>query len=166
MKLGKGTYVCDSARIIGRVECGEDCFFLFGSVARGDGGSISIGDRVNLQDNACIHADPHAPVVVGNDVSIGHGAVVHGCTIESGTIVGMNSTVLNGARVGKGCIIGAGAVVPENAVIPDFSLAVGIPAKVIRTNPAMIEQCMLNSAAYQQLKQQYKAGEFRIVSKM
>ena len=166
MKLGKGTYLCDTARIIGRVQCGENCFFLFGAVVRGDGGTIQIGARVNVQDNACIHADPHAPAVIGDDVSIGHGAVVHGCTIGSGTIVGMNATVLNGAQVGKGCIIGAGAVVPENAVVPDYSLAVGIPAKVVRTNPAMEQQCMLNSAAYQSLKCDYENGAHKIVSKL
>ena len=79
MKIGQGTLICDSARVIGKVETGQDCFLLFGAVLRADGGEIRLGDRVNIQDNATLHCDPGFPTTLGNDVSVGHGAVVHGC---------------------------------------------------------------------------------------
>lgn len=159
MKVGKGCVVLDTARVVGNVVLAEDVFVLYGAVLRGDAGSIEVGPRSNIQDNAVVHADEPFPARIGADVSVGHGAVVHGCTIGEGTIVGINSVVLNGARVGKGCIIGAGAVVPENAVIPNYSLAVGVPARVVRTNEAFYQRGMLNAAVYQKLKTEYAADD-------
>lgn len=162
MKIGKGTLICDTARVVGSVTTGENCFILFSAVLRGDSGSIKLGDRCNVQDGAVLHADPAHETVVGNDVSIGHGAVVHGCTIGDACIVGIKSVVLNGARLGRGCIVGAGAVVPENAVIPDYSLVVGVPAKVVRTNEAFLERALLNAAVYVKLKTEYDGGTFTV----
>ena len=149
-----------------KVECGRDCFFLFASIVRGDGGTITIGDRTNVQDGAVIHADPLAPAIIGSDVSIGHGACVHGCTVGDACIIGINSTVLNGAKIGAGSIIAAGAVVPENMEIPENSLVVGIPAKVVRTTPSLRQRCQMNADAYQGLKEQYEKVKFEIKSRM
>lgn len=162
MKIGRGTKICDTARVIGNCTLGENCFVLFGAVLRGDGGTISVGHSSNIQDLACLHADPGFPCVVGNNVSVGHGAVVHGCTIGDDTIVGIKSVVLNGARVGRGCIIGAGAVVKEGMVVPDFSLVVGVPGKIVRTNEAFAEKGRMNAQAYQQLKDNYQGGQYHI----
>ncbi len=116
MKVGKGAVVLDTARLVGNVTLGEDVFVLFGAVLRGDTGTIEVGARSNVQDNAVLHADGPFPCRLGEDVSVGHGAVVHGCTVGDATIVGINAVVLNGASVGRGCIVGAGAVVPEGVV--------------------------------------------------
>lgn len=156
MQIGKGTVICDSARVVGRVKTGVDCFILFGAVLRGDGGTIELGDRVNVQDNAVGHSDPEFPLILGNDVSVGHGAVVHGCRVGPNTIVGMNATILNGAVIGRGCIVGAGAVVGEGVVVPDHSLVVGVPAKVVRKNEAFEQRGALNAAVYNDLRAEYQ----------
>jgi carbonic anhydrase/acetyltransferase-like protein (isoleucine patch superfamily) len=177
MKVGKGAVVSDTARLVGNVTLGENVFVLFGAVLRGDTGTIEVGARSNVQDNAVLHADGPFPCRVGEDVSIGHGAVVHGCTVGEGSVIGINSTVLNGASIGRGCIVGAGAVVPEGAplvflvsfvfllclfsgaVIPDFSLAVGVPARVVRRDESLLQRGKMNAEIYQTLRQQYAAGD-------
>ena len=162
MDIGKGSVICDTARIIGKVRLGRDCFVLFGAVIRGDSGEMVLGDRVNIQDNCVLHSDPGFALTIGNDVSLGHSCVVHGCTIGDACIIGIGATVLNGAKVGKGCIIGAGAVVPERMVIPDHSLVVGVPAKIVKTNPAFEERCLLNAQVYGKLKDEYAEGKHEI----
>lgn len=132
-KLPAGFFmVCDSANVIGNVEIGEDVGIWFGTTIRGDNDPISIGARSNIQENCMLHTDPGFPLTIGVDCTIGHGAIVHGCTIGDNSLIGMGAIVLNGATIGKNCLIGAGALVPEGKRIPDNSLVVGSPGKVIR----------------------------------
>ena len=131
--VAPSAHVAKNAVVIGDVTIGEECCILFNAVLRGDCGTyISLGDRSNVQEGACLHVSPNAPTVVGSDVTIGHGAVVHGCTIGNRTLVGMGATVLDGAQVGESCLIGAGALVTGGARIPDGMLVIGSPAKAVR----------------------------------
>ncbi len=132
-KVGEGSWMADTARIVGDVETGSKCSFWFGSVIRGDVSSIRLGDRVNVQDNAVIHATFNKSVTsIGNDVSIGHGAMVHGCTIEDEVLVGMNAIIMDNALIKKHVIIAAGAVVLENTICESGWIYGGIPAKPIK----------------------------------
>ncbi len=124
--------IVKDAVILGDVTVGEDSTILFHAVLRGDDSSISVGKCSNIQDNCTVHADRGRPTVIGDYVTVGHNAVVHGCTVGNGSIIGMGSVVLNGAKIGRECMIGAGSVVLEDTVIPDGSLAVGNPAEVKR----------------------------------
>lgn len=126
-------HVATNATIIGDVTIGEECCILFNAVIRGDCGTfVKLGDRTNVQEGACLHVSHDAPTVVGHDVTIGHAAVVHGCTIGDHSLVGMGATVLDGAQVGSHCLIGAGALVTGTARIPDGMLVVGSPARAKR----------------------------------
>ncbi len=130
---GPDTYwIAPGAHVIGDVTLGLDVGIWFGAVLRGDKEPLIIGDGTNIQEHAMIHADPGFPAEIGSGVTIGHRAIVHGCTIGDGTLIGMGATVLNGARIGQNCLIGAGALVTEGKEIPDGSLVMGAPAKVIR----------------------------------
>ena len=125
--------IARNAVVIGDVTLGADCTVLFNATLRGDcRGRIIVGDRTNIQELACIHVPLDGDTVVGSDVSVGHGAILHGCVIGDGTLVGMGATVLDGARVGRNCLIGAGALVTGSADIPDGMLVVGSPAKAKR----------------------------------
>lgn len=119
--------------ILGDVSIGENSTVLFHAVLRGDDDSIRVGKYSNIQDNCTVHADRGYPAVIGDCVTVGHNAVVHGCTVGDGSLIGMGAIVLNGAQIGKECLIGAGSVVLEGTVIPDGCLAVGCPAKVKRS---------------------------------
>lgn len=130
--VSKATYVAPNATISGNVILGTESSVWFGAVIRGEVAPIRIGNRSNIQDNVMLHSDYDCPVMIGEGVSIGHNAIVHGATIEDNVIVGMGSTVLNGAVVGADSIIAAGALVKEGAVIPERSLVVGVPGKVVR----------------------------------
>jgi carbonic anhydrase/acetyltransferase-like protein (isoleucine patch superfamily) len=125
--------VADNAAVIGSVTMGDDSSVWFGAAVRGDSDSIAIGCRTNIQDNATIHNDEGQPVVIGNDVSIGHNAVIHGATLDDGVLVGMGAVVLDGAVIGQGSLIAAGAVVTKGSIIPPNSLVMGTPGKVVRT---------------------------------
>lgn len=132
-RIAPNAHIATSAVVIGNVTIGEECCVLFNAVLRGDCGAyIQLGDRTNVQEGACLHVSPGVPTVVGHDVTIGHGAVVHGCTIGDHSLVGMGATVLDGAQVGKCCLIGAGALVTGTARIPDGMLVIGSPAKAVR----------------------------------
>lgn len=131
-KIHPSAYISDEATIIGDVEIGEDANIWPGVVIRGDVGAIRIGARVNVQDGSVVHVDTDGETVLEEDVTIGHLAMIHGCHIEPGCLIGMNATVLSRSCIGKGSIIGGGAVVLEGQEIPAFSLAAGVPAKVKR----------------------------------
>jgi len=126
-------YVADNAVVVGSVILGHDASVWFNSVVRGDNDLITIGDGANVQDSAVLHVDEGVPLTLGANVSVGHLAMLHGCTVEDGALVGINAVVLNHAVIGRGSLIGAGALVPEGKVIPERSLAVGTPARVVRT---------------------------------
>lgn len=125
-------WVAPTAVLIGKVRLKAEASVWFGAVLRADDDLIEIGHRSNIQDGALLHVDPGFPLTVGDDCTIGHRAVLHGCTIGANTLVGMGATVLNGARIGRNCVIGAGALVAQGKVIPDNSLVVGVPGKVVR----------------------------------
>ena len=127
---GEGHFIAPSAAVIGDVIMHENSSVWFGCVLRGDADRIEIGAGSNIQDGAVIHADPGFPTRVGKNVTVGHNAMLHGCTIGDGTLVGINAVVLNGAFIGKGCLIGANALVTEGMEIPDGSLVLGSPAKI------------------------------------
>ena len=132
-RVPASAYVAPGATVIGRVTLGERASVWPGAVIRGDDDAIHVGDNTNVQDGAVLHVDPGIPMSIGSDVTIGHQAMLHGCTIGDGTLVGIQAIVYNKAVIGRDCLIAAGAVVPEGKVFPDRSLIVGVPARVHRT---------------------------------
>ncbi|MDQ4061567.1 MAG: gamma carbonic anhydrase family protein [Pseudomonadota bacterium] len=126
------SWVAPGAVLIGRVRLGAEASVWYGAVLRGDIEPISIGRRTNIQDGCVLHTDPGFPLTVGEGCTVGHRAVLHGCTIGANSLIGIGAAVLNGAVVGRNCIIGANALVTEGKVIPDNSLVVGAPGKVVR----------------------------------
>lgn len=133
-------WIAPNASVIGNVHLGAGSSIWFGVVIRGDNEPIRIGAATNVQDNSVLHSDPEFPLTIGDGCTIGHRAIVHGCTIGDTTLVGMGAIVLNGANVGRNCLIGAGALVPEGREIPAGSLVVGVPGKIVRQlSPAEIE---------------------------
>jgi carbonic anhydrase/acetyltransferase-like protein (isoleucine patch superfamily) len=140
-KIGKDSWVAPSADVIGDVTMGEDCSIWFGTVIRGDVHKIVIGDRVSIQDLSMVHVTHYKkedksdgnPTIIGDDVTIGHRVMLHGCTIEDACLIGMSATILDGAVIGKESIVGASSLVTKNKTFPPRSLIMGSPAKVIRT---------------------------------
>jgi carbonic anhydrase/acetyltransferase-like protein (isoleucine patch superfamily) len=125
-------WIAPGAQVIGKVRLGVDASVWFGVVLRGDNEEIFIGPGSNIQDNSVLHTDPGFPVWIGENCTIGHRAVLHGCTIGDNSLIGMGATLLNGARIGRNCLVGANALVTEGKSFPDNSLIVGSPAKVLR----------------------------------
>ena len=125
-------FLADSASVIGNCIVGNNVSIWFGAVLRGDNDRITIGANSSIQDNCVVHADPGFPVRIGRDVTVGHMAMVHGCTVGDGSLIGIKSVILNGAVIGKECLIGANALIPEGKIIPDRSLVLGSPGKVMR----------------------------------
>jgi len=130
--IDASAFVAPGAQVVGDVTLAAGASVWYNAVLRADSAPITVGARSNLQDNVSVHVAPGSPVVIGEDVSVGHNAVLHGCTVGDGTLVGMGAVVLNGATVGAGCLIAGGAVVLEGAEIPDGSLVAGVPGKVRR----------------------------------
>ena len=126
-------WIAPDAHVIGRVRLGTDVSIWFGSVLRGDNELIDLGDRTNVQEGCMLHTDPGFPMTVGPDCTIGHHAILHGCTVGPNALIGMGATLLNGARIGTGSIVGANALVTEGKEFPDNSLIIGSPAKAVRT---------------------------------
>ncbi len=152
----KPLFVAGNATIIGNITFGNQVGIWFGAVIRADKDRIIIGDRSNIQDNCVVHTSKGFPVTIGNDVSVGHGAVLHGCTIHDRVLVGMGAIVLNGAKVGAGSIIGAGAVITEGKDIPPNSVVMGVPGRIIRQTDADQQQHILNNAvSYTDLAMEY-----------
>lgn len=148
-RFGEGCWVADNATVIGRVEIGSNVSIWYNVVIRGDNDPIQIGDGTNIQDGSILHNDDGVPLVIGSHVTVGHMAMLHGCTIGDGTLIGINAVVLNHAVIGKNCIIGANALIPEGKVIPDRSLVVGSPGRIIRElTDEDIEGIRKNAANY------------------
>lgn len=125
-------FIAHNATVIGSVIIGDNVSIWFNTVLRGDNDVITIGAETNIQDGAVVHVDPGKPVTIGRGVTVGHKAVIHGCTIGDNTLIGINAVILNGAQIGNNCLIGANAFIPEGKVIPDGSLVVGAPGRVLR----------------------------------
>jgi len=125
-------WVAPNAVLIGNVELQAEASVWFGTVLRGDNEGIVVGPRSNLQDLTVVHTDPGFPVTIGEDCTIGHRAILHGCTIGDNALIGMGAIVLNGARIGRNCVVGAGALIPEGREIPDNSLVMGAPGRIVR----------------------------------
>ncbi|NNJ68997.1 MAG: gamma carbonic anhydrase family protein [Boseongicola sp.] len=152
-------WVAPTASVIGDVVLEAGVSIWFGCTLRGDTEQLTIGAGSNVQENTVIHADPGFPVVIGANCTIGHKAMIHGCEIGEGSLIGMGATVLNGAKIGKGCLIGAGALVTEGKVIPDGSLVMGMPGKVVRALDDAAQAGLLVSAEnYRARMRQYRAG--------
>jgi len=134
-KIHPSVFVAASADIMGDVTIEEDASVWYNCVLRGDINAIKIGKRSNIQDGTIIHLENNLPCMVGNDVVVGHRAILHACTIEDGCLIGMGAIVLNGAIIKKGAVVGAGAVVKENMIVPENTLVVGIPARIVKTLP-------------------------------
>ena len=160
-RMGERVFVAENAAIIGDVEVGNDCSIWFSTTVRGDVNFIRIGSRSNIQDNCTVHVTQERwPVVIAEEVTIGHGAIVHGCTIHPRALIGMGSRVLDGAVIGESALVGAGALVPEGMQVPPRTLVVGVPARVKRplTDEEIerLDQSWRNYVAY---KERYLASE-------
>jgi carbonic anhydrase/acetyltransferase-like protein (isoleucine patch superfamily) len=152
-------WIAPGAHVIGRVKLGVEVTVWFNAVIRADNDLIEIGERSNIQDNAVVHADPGFPVTVGAGCTIGHRAILHGCTIGPNTLIGMGAVLLNGARIGANSIVGANALVTEGKEFPDNSLIVGTPAKLVRTlDETAIARLPRDAEAYMKKLGRYVAG--------
>ena len=147
-EIAEDSWVAPDANVIGRVVLEAGASVWFGATLRGDNEEIRVGAGSNVQENCVFHTDPGCPLTIGRDCTIGHKAMLHGCEIGDGALVGMGAVILNGARIGTGCLIGAGALVPEGKEIPDGSLVMGMPGKVVRTLDARAQADLLTSAAH------------------
>ena len=146
-KIHSTAYVADSATLIGKVVLHELVSIWPGATLRGDNEAIMIGKNSNVQEGVVMHTDIGYPLTIADNVTIGHQAMLHGCTIGEGSLIGIQAVVLNGARIGKGCLVGAGALVTEGKEFPDHSLIIGTPAKVVRTLTAEEVAGLARSAA-------------------
>ncbi|MBW8636515.1 gamma carbonic anhydrase family protein [Hoeflea sp. WL0058] len=156
-------WVAESASVIGKVNIGEDVGIWFGSVLRGDNEPITIGKGTNVQENCVMHTDKGFPLVIGEGCTIGHRAMLHGCTIGDNSLIGMGAIVLNGAKIGANCLIGAGALVTEGKEIPDNSLVVGSPAKPVRElDDKAVAMLQWSSRHYIENARRFAAGLERI----
>jgi len=156
-RIAATAFVAPDAVIIGDVEIGDHASVWFGARLRGDGGTITVGPRSNIQDNAVLHVDSQGHTIIGADVTIGHGAVLHNCTIETGSLIGMNAIVQHRAVIGARSIIAAGSVVTEGQTIPPGYLAAGVPAQVKKAlTPAHMEMLKHAAAEYVSLVDSYR----------
>lgn len=152
-------WVAESADLIGKIRLQAGASIWFGAVLRGDNELIDVGAGSNIQENSVLHTDIGYPLVIGTSCTIGHKAMLHGCEIGEGTLIGMGATILNGAKIGKGCLIGACALITEGKEIPDYSLVMGSPGKVVRQLDAAAQARLLKSAAgYQANARRFRQG--------
>ncbi|HEY1091514.1 MAG TPA: gamma carbonic anhydrase family protein [Burkholderiaceae bacterium] len=161
--IADSAWVADSAEVIGDVTLEADANVWFGAILRGDTERLHIGRGTNIQDGSILHADHGFPLTLGENVTVGHKVVLHGCTVGDESLIGMGAIVLNGAKIGRQCLIGAGALVTEGKEIPDGSLVVGSPARLIRPlTPEQIAGLRLSAAHYVANARRYAAGLKRI----
>ena len=161
--IDPSAYVTDSATLIGKVTVGARASVWFGVTARGDNEMITIGENSNVQEGTVMHTDMGYPLTLGSNVTVGHQAMLHGCTVGDGSLIGIQAVILNGARIGKGCLVGAGALVTEGKDFPDHTLIIGAPAKAVRTlTPEEIAKLQDSAAHYAARGQRYKTELKRI----
>ncbi len=158
-RIAESAWVADNAQVMGNVELAEDSSVWFGVVIRGDTEVIQIGRGSNIQDLSVLHADVGMPLTVGEDVTVGHRVVLHGCTIGDGSLIGIGAVVLNGARIGKGCLVGANALVTEGKEYPDGAMIMGSPARLVRQlTPERIEGLRRGARGYVDNARRFRAG--------
>lgn len=163
-QIADNVFIAPNATIIGNVIIGEGSSVWYGAVIRGDAGQIRIGTGVSVQDNCVLHVNEREDTVIGNEIVIGHGAILEGCDIGDGSLIGMNATVLSGAHVGQQCVIAAGAVVREGQEIPDLSLVGGVPAKVLgQVSESLQKRIAGGPEHYRHAAQEYMEGAVVIV---
>ncbi len=160
-KIGKNVYIAPTAVIVGDVEIGDGVSVWDGAVLRGDVSYIKIGKNSNIQDNVVIHVSHDLPTIIGENVTLGHLAMVHAAKIEDNVIVGIHAVVLDGAEIGEGSVIGAGSVVTPKTKIPPNSLVLGIPAKVVRQGEDVKEMAIKNGLIYQDLRDEHLKGKYK-----
>lgn len=157
--IHESAWVADSAQLIGRVRLAENCSIWFGVVIRGDMDAINVGLGSNIQDNSVLHADHGMPLNIGENVSVGHQVMLHGCTIGDGSLIGIQAVVLNGAKIGKNCLVGAGSLVTEGKEFPDGSMILGSPAKAVKQLSAeQISGLKMIAKHYIDNARRYKTG--------
>lgn len=157
-QIDESVFLAEGSRVVKDVRIGRESSVWYNAVIRGIPEQIEIGEQTNVQDNAVLHCDPGHRLTIGNGVTIGHAAIVHGCTVGDNTLIGMGAIVLDDAVIGRDCIIGAGALVTQRKVIPDGSLVFGSPAKIIRhLTPEEIESNRKNAAHYVEMAKELMA---------
>lgn len=160
MKIEKAAFIAWNAHVAGDIEMGSDSSVWYSATVRGDIAKICIGERTNIQDGAVVHVDTDIPCVIGNDVTVGHGAILHSCNIEDGCTVGMGAIVLNNAKIGKDSMIGAGALITQGKEFPPRSVILGSPAKAVRTlSDEEVSAMHENSAHYVELAKKAKIDD-------
>ena len=158
-RISDSAWVADSAQVMGNVELADDVSIWFGVVIRGDTETIRIGRRTNIQDMSVLHADIGMPLTLGEDVTVGHQVMLHGCTIGDGSLIGIGAVVLNGAKIGKNCLVGAGSLVTEGKEFPDGSMILGSPAKVVRQlTSEQLQGLRLGAQLYVGNARRFRAG--------
>ncbi len=161
--LAADVWVAPSADVIGDAQLGEEANVWFGAVIRADNTPIVVGARTNIQEGAMLHSDPHAPLTIGAGVTVGHHAILHGCTVGDNVLIGMGATVLNNAVIGDDCLVGAGALVTEGKTFPPGSLIVGAPAKAVRVlSPDAIARLRMSADGYVAKARAYATGLVRV----
>ena len=158
-ELHDTAWVADNAQVMGNVTLGEGANVWFGVVIRGDTATITVGKGTNIQDNSVLHADEGLPLVIGDNVTVGHQVMLHGCTVGDNSLIGIQAVVLNGAKIGKNCLVGAGSLVTEGKQFPDGCMILGSPARAIRQlTPEQIEGLKMSAQHYMDNARRYKAG--------
>jgi carbonic anhydrase/acetyltransferase-like protein (isoleucine patch superfamily) len=158
-QIDASAWVAPDANLIGKVVLEADASIWFGATLRGDNEEIRVGAGTNVQENCVLHTDMGYPLLIGANCTIGHKAMLHGCVIGDGSLIGMGATILNGARIGKGCLIGAGALVTEGKEIADGSLVMGAPGRVVRMlDEAAVARLLASAAGYQANARRFRAG--------
>jgi carbonic anhydrase/acetyltransferase-like protein (isoleucine patch superfamily) len=162
-EIAASAYVAETASVIGKVTLHDNASVWFGTTIRGDNERITIGTNSNVQESCVMHTDLGFPMSIGDNVTIGHQAMLHGCSIGDGALIGIQAVVLNGAKIGKGCLVGAGALVTEGKEFPDHSLIIGSPAKAVRTlTDEEVARLQLIAASYVQRAQLFKTQLHKI----
>ena len=156
-EIKENVFIAEGSKVIGNVVIEQGASIWFNTIVRGDLDSIKINKNTNIQENSTLHVDQDIPLNIGKNVTVGHGAILHGCSIQDNCIIGMGATILNKAVIGKNTIIGAGALIPENKKIPAGSLVLGVPGKVIRElNDEEIKEIRESADHYQELASKYR----------
>jgi carbonic anhydrase/acetyltransferase-like protein (isoleucine patch superfamily) len=154
-------WIAPTATVRGNVTLGEEVSVWFSAVIRGDEDEVRVGDGSNIQDGAVLHVSSGFPCIIGKQVTVGHGAIVHGCTVEDGALIGMRATVLDGAVIGAGAMVGAGAVVPPGMIVPPNTLVLGIPAKIMgELNDRQRAMTIIAAQHYIERKEEYRNGKY------